>query len=132
MTGFLAVFAAGSDTYPTTTSGFTVTQSIFDYARWERYAQSKISVNKAEVEFKLAKQQLLLRLAESYFLVLERADQLETVFDPFSTTTDDCLGTGLGLFTSLQIALESGGAISVESDRDHTTFRLIFPDRTPA
>jgi outer membrane protein len=74
-----AVFESGSESYDTTTAGITVTQSIFDYSHWQRYAQSKISVNKAEVEFNLARQQLLLRLAESYFLVLERGDQLETV-----------------------------------------------------
>lgn len=74
-----AVYDSGSARYPTTTSGLTLTQSVFDYSRWQRYVQSKISVDKAEVEYSLAKQQLLLRLAESYFLVLERGDQLETV-----------------------------------------------------
>lgn len=74
------VFDSGDDKYDTTTTGITLTQSIFDYSRWQRYSQSKITVNKAEVEFNLARQQLLLRLAESYFLVLERGDQLETVF----------------------------------------------------
>ena len=74
-----AVFASGSDKYDTTSTGLTLTQSIFDYSRWQRYSQSKITVNKAELEFSLARQQLLLRLAESYFLVLERGDQLETV-----------------------------------------------------
>jgi len=74
------VFDSGDDKYDTTTTGITLTQSIFDYSRWQRYAQSKITVNKAEVEFNLARQHLLLRLAESYFLVLERGDQLETVF----------------------------------------------------
>ncbi len=74
-----AVFDSGSDTFPTKTRGFTITQSIFDYARWARYAQSELSSDKALLEYSLAKQQLLLRLAESYFLVLERSDQLETV-----------------------------------------------------
>ncbi len=73
------VFNSDEDKYDTTTAGLTLTQSIFDYSRWQRYSQSKITVNKAEVEFNLARQQLLLRLAESYFLVLERGDQLETV-----------------------------------------------------
>ncbi|MCP4332375.1 MAG: TolC family outer membrane protein [Gammaproteobacteria bacterium] len=74
-----AVFNSDEDKYDTTTAGITLTQSIFDYSRWQRYSQSKITVNKAEVEFNLARQHLLLRLAESYFLVLERGDQLETV-----------------------------------------------------
>lgn len=74
-----AVFNAGAAKYPTDTTGLTVTQSLFDYSRWQRYAQSKIGANRAEAEYNLSKQQLLLRLAESYFLVLERGDQLETL-----------------------------------------------------
>jgi outer membrane protein len=73
------VFDQGSDRYDSTSAGLTLTQSIFDYSRWQRYAQSKVTVNKAELEFTLARQQLLLRLAENYFLVLERSDQLRTV-----------------------------------------------------
>jgi outer membrane protein len=74
-----AVFESGSDRYDTTTYGLTLTQSIYDYTRWQRYSQSKISANRAEIEFNLAKQELLLRVSEGYFLVLERGDQLETV-----------------------------------------------------
>jgi len=95
-----AVFNSDDDKYDTTTYGVTLTQSIFDYSRWQRYSQSKLTVNKAEVEFSLARQQLLLRLAESYFLVLERGDQLETV-----------LTEKAAMFKSLELAerkLESG------------------------
>lgn len=73
------VYGAGSDKYPTRSKGFTLTQSVFDFSRWERFNQSKASANRAEVEYNLARQDLLMRLAESYFLVLERSDQLETV-----------------------------------------------------
>jgi len=73
------VFDSGSDRYNTKTYGLTLTQSVFDYTRWQRYSQSKISADRALVEYRLAKQQLLLRLSEGYFLVLEREDQLETV-----------------------------------------------------
>ncbi len=73
------VFASGSDKYPTKTYGFTLTQSIFDYSRWQRYDQAKISENRAEVDFQFARQDLILRLTEAYFLVLERLDQLETI-----------------------------------------------------
>jgi outer membrane protein len=65
--------------YPTDSYGLTLTQSLFDYARWQRYTQSKISANRAAVEYRLSKQQLLLRLSESYFLVLERGDQLHAI-----------------------------------------------------
>jgi len=73
------VFNGGSSKYPTKSYNLTLTQSLFDYSRWQRYSQSKISANRSEVEYRLSKQQLLLRLSESYFLVLERGDQLETV-----------------------------------------------------
>jgi|TARA_B110000967_G_C18832125_1_gene534647 outer membrane protein len=76
-----AVFNLGKDNYTTTSTGFRVTQTIFDYGRWTRYSQSKIFVTKSRIEYKLAKQELLLRLAESYFLVLERGDQFDTVQD---------------------------------------------------
>lgn len=74
-----SVYSGTDATYPTTSYGLSLTQSVFDYARWERFSQSKISANRAAVEYKLAKQELLLRLSESYFLVLERTDQLETL-----------------------------------------------------
>ena len=73
------VLSGSSDTYSTRTRALTVTQSLFDYKRWGRYAQSKISADRAQLEYDFAKQQLLLRLAENYFLVLERSDQLDTI-----------------------------------------------------
>tara|TARA_B110000967_G_scaffold207732_1_gene257841 strand:+ start:1266 stop:2627 length:1362 start_codon:yes stop_codon:yes gene_type:complete len=76
-----AVFNLGKDNYTTTSKGFRITQSIFDYGRWTRYSQSKMFVTKSEIEYRLAKQELLLRLAENYFLVLERGDQFDTVQD---------------------------------------------------
>lgn len=74
-----AIFESGSDKFPTETYGITLTQSVFDYARWERFEQSQISLNQSEVELDFARQDLLVRLAESYFLVLERIDQLDTM-----------------------------------------------------
>ncbi len=73
------VLSGSSDTFSTRTRAFTVTQSLFDYKRWARYSQSKLSADRAEIEYDFAKQELLLRLAEGYFLVLERSDQLDTI-----------------------------------------------------
>jgi len=74
-----SIYDPGTSDYSTSTNGLALTQTIFDYTRWKRYSQSKITVNRAEVEFNLAKQELLVRLAEAYFLILERGDQLNTV-----------------------------------------------------
>jgi len=73
------VFDSGAAKYPTSSFDLTLTQSLFDYSRWQRYDQSKVSANRATVEYRLSKQQLLLRLSESYFLVLERGDQLQAI-----------------------------------------------------
>jgi two-component system cell cycle sensor histidine kinase/response regulator CckA len=56
------------------------------------------------------------------------AEQLESIFQPFFTTKSSDKGTGLGLSTSLSIAKNHGGFISVESEVGcGTEFKLFLP-----
>jgi PAS domain S-box-containing protein len=55
------------------------------------------------------------------------ARDLERVFEPFFTTKADGLGTGLGLYTSRQIAEQAGGSLTVESGPGGTTFTVLLP-----
>jgi outer membrane protein len=75
------VFAQGSETFGTTSEGFTLNQPLFDYEIWARFKQSRSTQSRADADFQLAEQELLMRASEAYFLALEKADQLATVQD---------------------------------------------------
>lgn len=55
----------------------SVNQAIFDWSRILTLKQSEKRVAQAEIEYEVAKQQLLLRVAEAYFNVLAAEDSLE-------------------------------------------------------
>ncbi len=76
-----SVFATGNDKFDTTTEGLTLKQPLFDWELWSRFQQSKSTISRAESELMKAEQDLLLRAAEGYFLVLEVDDQLTTIKD---------------------------------------------------
>jgi signal transduction histidine kinase len=56
----------------------------------------------------------------------------EQIFDPFFSTQPEGTGTGLGLFTSLNLIKEHGGAFGVESNPGQgTEFQIFLPLPTP-
>src|SRR5262252_280454 len=60
------------------------------------------------------------------------ADQLATVFEPFTKRPENPGGLGLGLFIVREIAEAHEGTVTVTSGADCTSFSLRLPRRPPA
>lgn len=72
---------AGNDDFLSSSRNISFSQPLLDMESWERFEQSKNTVKRADAELLQAKQDLLLRVSEAYFLILERHDQLDTIRD---------------------------------------------------
>ncbi len=74
--GLPSGYSQSSDPY-----GFSLslTQPLYRKQNLEAYAQSKLQVLQAELQLKVARQDLLLRVARAYFDVLQARDVLATV-----------------------------------------------------
>jgi len=72
-----AVFGSGSTDFPTSEQTITINQSIYSYANWARFSQAKSEVKRAASELEDVRQDLLLRVAESYFDVLMQQENQE-------------------------------------------------------
>ena len=64
------------DTFDSSQLGVQASQPIFRKQNWVQYAQSKEQVKIAEMQFKAAEQDLILRVAQAYFDVLQSQDNL--------------------------------------------------------
>jgi outer membrane protein len=64
------------DTFNSSQIGVHASQPIFRRQNWVQYTQSKQQVKIAETQFKAAEQDLILRVAQAYFDVLQSQDNL--------------------------------------------------------
>jgi len=68
------VFATGQTTFDTTTLSFSITQPIFNYETISRISQAREIDRQAVAEFAATGQDLILRTAQAYFVVLAASD----------------------------------------------------------
>jgi outer membrane protein len=64
------VFGAGSTSFPTDEYTLSITQSIYNYTNWARYAQAKVELTRIDAEFMSVHQDLIFSAAEAYFFAL--------------------------------------------------------------
>jgi outer membrane protein len=71
------VYSSGSSDYGTTTYGVTLKQPLFDWAAYLGWKQAEVVRLRSEVEYLLAGQELITRVADLYFKALAARDRLE-------------------------------------------------------
>ncbi len=77
VTGTGTFGAEGSATFNSNEYGVNVTQTVYNKDRFITYEQSKLRAEAAEVDFRQAQQDLILRVVNRYLAVLSAQDNLE-------------------------------------------------------
>jgi outer membrane protein len=62
--------------YPSRAFGVQLTQPLFRWDRYQQYEQSKLQITLAEAQFVQAQQDLIVRVAQAYFDVLQAEDNI--------------------------------------------------------
>lgn len=70
------VYGTGTTDFPTRSYTLSLTQPIFQYSSIVRLRQAKAEVKRSDMEFEVAKQDLVLRVAELYLAALAAQDRL--------------------------------------------------------
>lgn len=76
--GFLSS-ASGSYSYNSHGYGVTLVQPLFRQQNWLAYSESELQASQAEMQLKIAEQDLILRVAQAYFDVLIAQDSVQLV-----------------------------------------------------
>lgn len=72
--------SAGSSDTDSTVNVYSIelTQPLFNMNAWHTYQSAKATTNKAEVEFKIAEEDLITRVAQTYFDALQAVENFNT------------------------------------------------------
>ena len=70
-------FPGGNNRYNSNGYGVTLVQPLYRQQNWLVYSESELQVAQAEAQFKIAEQDLILRVAQAYFDVLIAQDSVQ-------------------------------------------------------
>ena len=73
------LLTGGTDRYNSNGYGVTLVQPIFREQNWAAYSESKLQTMQADLQFKIAAQDLIVRVAQAYFDVLIAQDTVTLV-----------------------------------------------------
>ncbi len=109
-TGSLSPIGPSENHYNQSTYGLNLTQPIFYYQEWLKYAQANENAKEANATYAAAEQDLIVRTAQSYFEVLKAVDALKysraqrKAFAKFLEQTQQRFKVGLIAITDVEIA----------------------------
>jgi len=69
--------ASGNYQYNSHGYGVTLVQPLFNQPKWVSYSESKLQVAQTDAQFRIAEQELILRVAQAYFDVLIAQDSVQ-------------------------------------------------------
>ncbi len=70
-------FPSGTDRYNSNGYGVTLVQPLYREQNWQTYSESELQVAQANLQFKIAAQDLIVRVAQAYFDVLIAQDSVD-------------------------------------------------------
>lgn len=73
------VYESGATSYPTTDFGLSITQSIYSFSNWAYFKQAKAEVKRSAAELEDVHQELLMRVAQTYFATLKERDNFISI-----------------------------------------------------
>lgn len=83
-----STLAAGKQNYDSTSIGLSLRQPLYNEERWINYDQAKLQLTQANSLLTLAKQELILRVSQSYFDVLAAKDTVTLLDAQFVSATE--------------------------------------------
>lgn len=109
---YLAQHSTSRDigSFHTNTLNLTLTQPVIHFEHWRKYAQASNAVKSANASYTAAEQDLIIRLAQAYFGVLQAIDALYyarssvQAFANFLEQTEQRFNVGLIAITDVEIA----------------------------
>jgi outer membrane protein len=124
-----SVYTTGTSSYDTKTYTFRVTQPLFQYSLFMELSQAKILSKRADIDFAIAKQDLILRLAQAYVAALYARENVayvkaeKTDIETFSERANTRYQAGMAPITDVYDARARLASVNAQLVKTETEYR---------